>query len=152
MENQMAKDQKVASIGHNQAVAKKLYKLLADSYTLLLTTQNLHWNVEGKEFYSIHKLTDDMYNEQFAANDEIAERIRALGQKVDGTYNAFAAVSTVKNKPTLDGLIAAQQEAVQAALETVEAAEEAGDVATSDLATTRIRQHEKNIWMLNAQR
>jgi len=148
----MAKDQKIPSIGHNQAVAKKLYKLLADSYSLLLTTQNLHWNVEGKEFYSVHKLTEDMYNEQFAANDELAERLRALGQKVDGTYEAFAKVSTVRNKPSLDGLIAAQEEARQAALDTVEAAEEAGDVGTSDLATGRLQTHEKNIWMLKAQK
>jgi starvation-inducible DNA-binding protein len=148
----MTKSQNIASIGHNQAVAKKLYKFLADSYSLLLTTQNLHWNVEGKEFYSVHKLTEDMYNEQFAANDELAERLRALGQKVDGSFEAFAKVTTVKNKPTLDGLTAAQEEAAQAALQTIEAAEEAGDVGTSDLVTGRLQVHEKNIWMLKAQK
>ncbi len=150
----MSKSSKLPQIGHNQAVAKKLYKFLADSYTTLLATQNLHWNVEGKDFYSVHKLTEQLYNEQFLANDEIAERLRTIGQKVDGTAAGFAAATSIKPKatPTLDGLIAIQEEAANSAQELLDTAEKAEDAATADLATTRLEVHQKNVWLLKSQR
>lgn len=67
-----------------------LQAVLADSYSLYLKTQNYHWNVEGQHFRSLHLMFEEQYNDLFAANDEIAERIRALGEKVDGSYEGFA--------------------------------------------------------------
>ncbi|HJT06289.1 MAG TPA: DNA starvation/stationary phase protection protein, partial [Stellaceae bacterium] len=64
-----------------QQIAACLSKLLADTYTLYLKTQGFHWNVVGPRFHDLHKLFEEQYNELAAANDEIAERIRALGAK-----------------------------------------------------------------------
>src|SRR5476651_116785 len=104
----MAQNPKV--IKNSPVVARQLHQFLSDSYATLVLTQNFHWNVEGKEFYSLHKLTDDMYNEQFPAIDEIAERIRALGEKVATSLEVFNKESKIKHAPTLAGLIAAQEE------------------------------------------
>ena len=56
-------------------------KLLADSYTLYLKTHNYHWNVRGPMFQTLHLMFETHYTELATAVDEIAERIRSLGEK-----------------------------------------------------------------------
>ena len=63
-----------------KALAVALTRAVADTYRLIFKTHAYHWNVEGPLFYSIHHLTDAQYNEMFPAADDLAERIRALGQ------------------------------------------------------------------------
>lgn len=38
------------------AIAAGLSKLLAETYTLYLTTHNFHWNVTGPMFNSLHAM------------------------------------------------------------------------------------------------
>ena len=45
------------------AIAKGLNALLADTYTLYLTTHNFHWNVTGPMFNTLHI----MFMEQYTA-------------------------------------------------------------------------------------
>ena len=61
-------------------VAAGLSRLLADTYAVYLKTHGYHWNVRGPYFASLHGLFMDQYNEEWAALDEIAERIRAQGE------------------------------------------------------------------------
>ena len=61
-----------------QAIADGLSRLLADNYTLYLTTHNFHWNVTGPMFNSLHQMFMAQYTELWNAADPIAERIRAL--------------------------------------------------------------------------
>ena len=55
----------------------------------MLKTHNYHWNVVGSNFKSLHELFQLQYEELFTATDELAERIRSLGSKVDGTIENF---------------------------------------------------------------
>ena len=140
-----------------QQIAASLSKLLADTYTLYLKTQGFHWNVTGPRFHDLHKLFEEQYNELAAANDEIAERIRALGAKAPASYSEFKKLATVVEEATAPAanemirqLLADNRSAVRAAQSAVETAEEHGDVGSADLATQRIRAHEKAAWMLDA--
>eukprot|EP01030_Chromulinospumella_sphaerica_P019352 gene19352-19241_t len=38
------------------AIAQGLSRLLADTYTLYLTTHNFHWNVTGPMFNTLHTM------------------------------------------------------------------------------------------------
>ena len=67
-------------------IADGLSKVLADSYTLYLKTHNYHWNVVGPMFNTLHLMFETHYNELALAVDEIAERIRALGEPAPATY------------------------------------------------------------------
>ena len=67
-------------------IAIELSKLLADTYTLYLTTHNFHWNVKGPMFNTLHLMFMDQYNELWLATDLIAERIRSLGFAAPGTF------------------------------------------------------------------
>src|SRR6266849_1281287 len=77
-----------------QQIAASLSKLLADTYTLYLKTQGFHWNVTGPRFHDLHKLFEEQYNELADANDEIAERIRALGAKAPAPMRRRRGCST----------------------------------------------------------
>jgi starvation-inducible DNA-binding protein len=77
-------------------IAEGLSRLLADSYTLYLMTHNLHWNVKGPMFNSLHAMFLKQYTEQWNALDQIAERIRALGYPSPGTYSEFSKRTSIK--------------------------------------------------------
>src|SRR6202007_1452939 len=79
--NVMAKSSTQAiHIGINEsdraAIAQGLSKVLADTYTLYLTTHNFHWNVTGPMFNTLHQMFMEQYTELWNAVDPIAERLR----------------------------------------------------------------------------
>ena len=71
------------------AIAQGLSRLLADTYTLYLTTHNFHWNVTGPMFNTLHTMFMTQYTELWNAVDPIAERIRSLGHVAPGSYADF---------------------------------------------------------------
>ena len=78
-----------------QKVIANLESVLANTYSLYLKTQNYHWNVTGPSFKALHELFQLQYEEMIPAIDEIAERIRTLDVRVDGTYENFSALSVI---------------------------------------------------------
>ncbi len=137
--------------------ASALGRLLADSYMIYLKTQGFHWNVVGPQFEPLHALFQEQYTELAGAIDEIAERMRALGVKAPGSFSEFAKLTSIAEEtgaPNADGmlgqLLSDHTTASRTALQAVTTAEERGDVATVDLATQRVMQHEKTAWMLSS--
>lgn len=146
----MADAQPVKLIKNSHAVAKQLHQFLSDSYAVLVLTQSFHWNVEGENFYGLHKLSEMIYQEQFNPIDEIAERIRSLGEKVETSLEVFNKESKIKHKATVEGLIAAQEELAKSAQDLIDVAAENGDKGSEDLGVRRIQVHQKNAWMLKS--
>jgi starvation-inducible DNA-binding protein len=138
-------------------VVEPLSRLLADTYTLYLKTHNYHWNVTGPMFNTLHTLFETQYTELALAVDEIAERIRALGQFAPASYSAFGALASIKEETgrpvaqqMVENLVADQVALVESAKRVAAAAENADDRASADLATRRIEVHEKTAWMLRS--
>jgi starvation-inducible DNA-binding protein len=153
----MAKKASASVRSSNASAAAELKVLLASSYTLYLKTHNYHWNVTGPMFTTLHGLFMTQYTELSLAIDEIAERIRTLGEQAPGSYQAFAALSTVdeetrfpKAKDMLENLLSDQAKIVAVAKRVIAAAEECKDQPSVDLATRRMEVHEKNAWMLRS--
>ena len=138
-------------------VVKALEQALADTYTLALKTQNYHWNVEGPNFFGLHNLFEEHYTDGYAAADELAERIRALGAAAPGGLRAFQEITKIADakegvdaKAMIDDLIDSHA-AVVATLKTgVDVAENADDPATADMLTGRVTAHDKAAWMLRS--
>ena len=82
------------------AIVAGLSKLLADTYTLYLTTHNFHWNVTGPMFNTLHVMFMTQYTELWAAVDPVAERIRSLGHPAPGSYAQFSKLASVPDVPT----------------------------------------------------
>ena len=86
-----------------KTVAEGLSKVLADSYAVYLKTHGYHWNVSGPNFSQFHALFMTQYTEMWTAIDEVAERIRALGELEPQGYGAFGNLSSIKDgDPTKD--------------------------------------------------
>lgn len=141
----------------NHKTLENLEKTLATSYALALKTQNYHWNVVGGNFKSLHELFGSQYEELFDAIDEIAERIRALGSKVDGSFENFSKVSMIKSanknfnsNEMLKDLIADHEILINFMKNAIKIAQDEEDEATADMFIGRIEVHEKAAWMLNS--
>jgi len=140
------------------AIAGALSKLLADTYTLYLTTHNFHWNVTGPMFNSLHAMFMAQYTELWNAVDPIAERIRSLGHSAPGSYAQFGQLASVPDAPAkppkaLDmvGILVSGHEAVARTARSIfPIAEKASDEPTADLLTQRIAVHEQAAWMLRS--
>ena len=146
------------SILQTSAVAEGLKQVLADSYALMAQTHLAHWNVQGPSFFQLHTAFQTQYEELFTAIDEIAERLRAIGVLAPGGLSTFAKQSKVEEmscdalpaKDYVSHLIVSHEAVVAAATVLRDAAGEAGDLETQDLAIGRIQTHEKTLWMLNS--
>ena len=140
-----------------KAIAHGLSVLLADTYTLYLKTHNYHWNVTGPMFQTLHTLFETQYTELAIAVDDIAERIRALGEFAPGSYKAYASLTSLKEAdciPTAEemikDLVKGQEAIAKTARSIVPVADGASDEVTLDLLTQRMTIHEKNAWMLRS--
>lgn len=138
-------------------IADGLSRLLADSYTLYLTTHNFHWNVTGPMFNTLHLMFETQYNELALAVDAIAERIRALGFPAPGTYAEFVKLSSLKEPkgvPPADEmirqLVKGQEAVVKTARSLLPLVDAASDEPSADLLTQRMQVHEKTAWMLRS--
>lgn len=144
----------------SEKVIEKLAVLLADSVVLYVKTQGFHWNVTGPHFAEYHALFQTQYTDLAAAIDEIAERIRSLGDFPPAGLAAFQQLSVLKdcaaNKtpPSADAmlkeLLADHETIAKSAKAALDAAEAVGDDVTVDLMTERRAVHGKTAWMLRA--
>jgi starvation-inducible DNA-binding protein len=137
--------------------AQAMARLLADTYTLYLTTHKYHWNVTGPMFQALHTLFEAQYTEMATAVDELAERIRTLGEKAPGSYQEFLALSSVKEDAgfpsateMIERLVHSHETLIATARETLGVANRNGDDGSADLATQRLQLHEKTAWMLRS--
>lgn len=138
-------------------VADGLNRLLADSYTIYLQTHNFHWNVVGPRFHDLHILFEGQYTELSTAVDEIAERVRALGEPAMGTYKSFAEVSAIKEvegvplaEEMIQILTQGHEQVVRTCREVLSIAQAADDESSASLVGDRMRVHEKTAWMLRS--
>ncbi len=140
------------------AIAAGLSRLLADTYTLYLTTHNFHWNVTGPMFNTLHAMFMVQYTELWNAVDPIAERIRSLGHPAPGSYAQFAKLSSIADAPAappkaLDMvriLVEGHEAVARSARRVFLFADKAGDEPTADLLTQRLTVHEQQAWMLRS--
>ena len=138
-------------------IAEGLSKLLADTFTLYLTTHNFHWNVKGPMFQTLHLMFEAQYNELWLALDAIAERIRALGFAAPGTYSQYAKLSSIKEtqgvpeaKEMIAILVSGQEAVARTARKIFPVVDKSSDEPTADLLTQRMQVHEKTAWMLRS--
>ncbi|MGJ3230972.1 MAG: Dps family protein [Oceanicaulis sp.] len=148
----------VADPESRRRLAARMAAATADTYILLAKTQGYHWNVAGPLFVSIHELTEEQYQDLFEAADDLAERIRALGEPSPGSYRRFAELSAVeeddgspKSAKQMVEALAHDNELVARRMKAAsDVAEELGDKVSEDMLIERMQVHEQNAWMLRA--
>lgn len=128
---------------------------LSDLYSQI---KQAHWNVKGMQFIALHELFDELAAEILDYVDMVAERVTALGGYAMGTARMAAANSELEEYPidATEGTAAVQALVDRYATMTakvrsaIDSADEAGDMATSDLFTEVQRGLDKRLWFLEA--
>lgn len=144
-------------VSHIDEIADGIADVLGDTYVLIVKTHACHWNVVGPLFYSVHTLTEEQYTDMFAAADELAERIRALGRLAPSNLKALTAhaeIDETHEAPSaaemVEDLAGGHEEISRRLRRLIRIAGEGDDAVTEDLATARAAFHEKAAWMLRA--
>ena len=141
-----------------KAVAAAVTETLADTYAVYNKTHGYHWNVTGPQFHTLHVLFEEQYREMWAALDELAERVRALGEFAPASARHMGELSGIEAEDgppppaatMVEQLVRDHETLIRNARNALSTAEEAGDAASADLLTVRIQSHEKTAWMLRA--
>lgn len=138
-------------------LAEALCRVVADTFCLYLKTLGVHWNIVGSNFFGIHKLTEEQYEDLAEALDELAERVRSLGYPVPAGFAEFREFSIVEVESTirsseemLRALVKDNEAVAKRLREFSNIASEAQDKFTEDMLIGRIGVHEKNAWMLKS--
>lgn len=157
MAKKTTKRRKTSTRKSETPVVRALRQVVADSYALLGQTHLCHWNVRGHGFFSLHNAFEAQYTELFAAIDEIAERIRALGSYAPGGLGNLAKMAGTKEiredapaDEMVAHLVAVNEGLVKNLAKARDLAAKAGDSETEDLMIGRIQVHEKTVWMLKS--
>src|SRR5690606_21934097 len=135
-----------------------LNESLADAVDLATQLKQAHWNVKGPNFIGLHELFDQIVADVREHSDEIAERAVALGGVAMGTARIAADRSRLSEYPADIASGPDPVKAVSEALaafgaktrEAIDTADEAGDMATSDLFTEITRAIDKWLWFVEA--
>ena len=155
----MAQESKRLFVGSQPNIAEALYQCVSETVVTTMMAQNYHWNVTGMAFGPLHALFQEIYEDHFTAQDDLAERIRSIGHTVDGRLQSMVNASKVVEdeagavKTDLE-MIASLLEAQRTVAATLSGASDIaandGDKLTEDLCVERGRVHEKFAWLLES--
>lgn len=142
----------------SRTVGDALQGTLTDLVDLSLVAKQVHWNVVGSRFRSIHRQLDEVVSTARTHADTVAERASALGISPDGRAETVAKTSGIATVAdgwiqdpdavrvmvtALDGLIVRMRERIEAT--------EKPDRVTQDVLIGLTREIEMHRWMFEAE-
>ena len=130
--------------------------LLADLNVFYRKLQNYHWNIIGKDFFTIHEKLEEYYDEINGQIDEIAEHILMLGGEPLGTMQDYlntTCIKEAKNEKIKDDImfenvIKDLETLLKKVTEIKKKADDINNYATSSLMDEYISNYIKKLWML----
>lgn len=81
---------------------KNMNQYVADLAVLNVKFHNLHWNVVGERFEQVHVHLEALYDDLFEKFDEVAERIKMLGEFPKASIKEYLEISKVEELPNED--------------------------------------------------
>ncbi len=139
------------------AIAEALNQSVAETTVTTMLAQNFHWNVKGMAFAPLHQLFQQIYEDHFQAQDDLAERIRALNAHAEGMLAGMLKRSKVtehdghaSDKEMIKMMLEAQETLASTIAGCGELAASHGDTLTEDLCIGRGEVHEKFAWFLRS--
>ena len=139
------------------AIVDALNQSVAETAVTTMLAQNFHWNVTGMAFAPLHELFQQIYEDHFTAQDDLAERIKALQGHAEGTLAGMLKRSKVgehdghaTDKEMIEAMLIAQETLASTLAGAGEVAANHGDTLTEDLCIERGQTHEKFAWFLRS--
>ena len=140
-----------------EQLVEALRQVLANTFVMYFQAHSAHWNVEGQDFKQYHDFYGEIYNSTWAATDDIAEHIRALGSL--GPLDLSEMLMASSQNPTFtttaphdltEGILKANEVCLVSLMVAYKAAEAAGEIGVSNFVQDRIDRHQKLGWMLRS--
>ncbi len=141
-----------------KAVGDALRGALVDLVDLALVAKQVHWNVVGPRFRSVHLQLDEVVDTARQHSDTVAERCSAIGVTPDGRAGTVAAQSAIgmvpegwiKDVAAVQTLVDALGAVIERMRERIEVTDEP-DPVSQDILIGLTADLEKHAWMFQAE-
>lgn len=139
----------------NNEIVLALQKQVANGFIHYLNYKHYHWQTFGPLFRDLHLLFDEFATEVYETIDEMAERIRMIGQTPVSRMEEFLSTASIKSAGKATDLRSMIAEAnknsntiIKEMREAIKKADEGDDPGTADVFTRFVQIHEKQEWWL----
>ncbi|KIF67643.1 ferritin [Streptomyces sp. AcH 505] len=139
-------------------VGEALQGALVDLIDLSLIAKQVHWNIVGPRFRSVHLQLDEVVTTARGHSDTVAERAAAIGVTPDGRAATVASQSAIapvadgwiKDEDAVRTLVDALGAVITRMRERVQSTDEP-DPVTQDILIQVTADLEKHAWMFQAE-
>ena len=161
--DQTAKKRDVAALEHelsrenhpDNPVVQELRRQVGNAFVLYANYKHYHWQTFGPLFRDLHKLFDKLAEEVLGTIDELAERVRMIGQDPPAHLLDAADLASVASSNSPHTMREMIEEANRNSLVVISElrkgarlADEHDDPGTVDLFSRTLQVHEKHEWFL----
>ena len=137
-------------------VVQHLQRQVANAFVLYANYKHYHWQTFGPVFRDLHLMFDDFATAVLGTTDELAERIRMIGQDLQSVQlRQMQEAASVQSASANHSMREAIEEAdanllviIKELREAAKAAEHSSDPGTVDLFSRVVQIHEKHEWFL----
>jgi starvation-inducible DNA-binding protein len=141
-----------------EKIEAELRPLQMDLMALALQGKQLHWNVDGRQFMSVHAQLDTIVSDARTWTDELAERLVAIGGRADGQPSDIGRESSLEEVakgriPDSEAIRLITDRVGQVASRARSSCENLAttDLGSQDICLDILRGLEKHHWMLASQ-
>ena len=139
----------------NNDVVESYQTQVANAFILYLNYKHYHWQTFGPLFRDLHRLFDELATEVYNTIDELAERVRMIGQNPVSHVEDFLKTATVKPAKKGNNMRQMIEEAdvnllivIKEMRAAVSTASDNNDPGSADVMTRFVQIHEKHEWWL----
>jgi starvation-inducible DNA-binding protein len=136
-------------------VVQQLRRQVANAFVLYANYKHYHWQAYGPLFRDLHKLFDGLADDVLSTLDELAERVRMIGQDPPAHLIEAADLASVGVAAPHSTMREMVEEADRHLLVVIaemrhaaKLADEHGDPGTVDLFSRSVQIHEKHEWWM----
>ncbi len=136
-------------------LVEHLQRQVANALVLYLNYKHYHWQTYGPMFRDLHLLFDEFAKAVLETIDEVAERVRMIGQDPVAAPQEMLATASVKvagREQTMREMIQEADDNLLIVIKEIRAgaraADKADDPGTVDLFSRFVQIHEKHEWWL----
>jgi starvation-inducible DNA-binding protein len=136
-------------------VVEHLRRQVANAFVLYANYKHYHWQTYGPLFRDLHKLFDNFAEAVLDTSDELAERVRMIGQDPPANLMQMADIATVSVSAPHSTLREMVEEAnrnelivIKEMREAARIADDHDDPGSVDIMSRFVQVHEKHEWWL----
>ena len=137
-------------------VVQHLQREVANAFVLYANYKHYHWQTFGPHFRDLHLMFDDFAKDVIVTIDDMAERIRMIGQDVKNVQlkqmqeaaSVHCAAEGQNMREMLEEADANLLVVIKDMRDGAKAAEESDDPGSVDLFSKFVQIHEKHEWFL----